>query len=408
MFRVAYIVSHPIQYQAPLLRFLANSGEIALKVFFLSDFSFGSYYDEGFNQTFKWNTGLSDDYDWELLPRCLLGPQTARRTYWPLRNLHRVLRLGRFDALWVHGWGHVGLIQAVHAASMMGLPVLLRGDSTADFCNSSTLRRRLSNAFCSRLFQRVSGFLSIGTLNRNFYRCFGVPDDHIFSMPYAVDNEFFQRHCREAAKDREKLRSTLGLEKERTIILFVGRLAREKAPEDLLTAWMAVQARWDTRPPYLVFIGDGPLRSRLERLAGLHAGNGVRFLGFRNQLELPAFYDLCDMLVLPSHFEPWGLVLNEVMNAAKPLVASDHVGAASDLIDDGVNGFVYRAGDLASLADSLHQLSVSGELRLVMGQRSLERIDTWNFSKDRQGLIQALTAVSKRRSPTVSHSRQFS
>ena len=64
----------------------------------------------------------------------------------------------------------------------------------------------------------------------------------------------------------------------------------------------------------------------------------VRFLGFRNQSEMPAFYDLCDLFVLPSHFEPWGLVINEAMNAGKPVIVSDCVGAAPDLVQTGRNG----------------------------------------------------------------------
>src|SRR2546422_11478662 len=99
----------------------------------------------------------------------------------------------------------------------------------------------------------------------------------------------------------------------------------------LLDAFVQVQNRLSGHSePYLLFVGDGPSRGEIEGRAG-RLGSAVRFLGFRNQSELPALYDLCDVFVLPSLFEPWGLVVNEVMNAARPVIVSDRVGAAPDL-----------------------------------------------------------------------------
>src|SRR2546422_6715773 len=108
MFRLAYIVTHPIQYQAPLLRLLAQSTEIELKVFFLSDFSLREHYERSFNASFKWDVPMTEGYTWELLPRWGVGPSKPLRPHWPVRGLKLRLREGNFDAVWVHGWGHVG------------------------------------------------------------------------------------------------------------------------------------------------------------------------------------------------------------------------------------------------------------------------------------------------------------
>src|SRR5208282_179819 len=112
-------------------------------------------------------------------------------------------------------------------------------------------------------------------------------------------------------------------------------------------------------------------------------GADVHFLGFKNQGELPAFYDLCDVFVLPSHFEPWGLVVNEVMNAARPVIVSDRVGAAPDLVSDGVNGFIYPNGDVPALASKLRAvLDLPQIKRECMGRKSLERIGDFSFEAD--------------------------
>jgi glycosyltransferase involved in cell wall biosynthesis len=395
MFRIAYIATHPIQYQVPLLRYLSQSS--FLGVFFFSDLSLREHYDIGFNQTFNWDVPLAEGYSWTILPRMFRGSSASLRPLWPVSELRQRLREGQFDAVWVHGWGHVGLCQAVREAAALGLPVLLRGESTPNPQSQLTLRRRLRDAFCRRLFRQVAGFLCIGARNREFYRQFGAPEDILFSMPYAVDNGFFQARCAEARPQRESFRQSLGLRPGRPVILFAAKFTKVKAPEELLAAFTLLHRGWSgDAAPYLVFVGDGPLRSQLEEQAR-PLGDAVRFPGFRNQSELPALYDLCDVFVLPSRFEPWGLVVNEVMNAGRPVIVSDRVGAAPDLVEDGANGFIYPSGDVAALASRLRQIVESPSLRAKMGERSLKRIASWDFEADQRGLMEALSAVCRKR-----------
>jgi glycosyltransferase involved in cell wall biosynthesis len=393
MFHVAYLATHPIQYQAPLLRLLAACPELRLQVFFLSDFSVRTHYEASFNRSIQWDVPLTEGYSSELLSRWLIGPCTTLRSHWPVRGIKTKLRKGHFDALWVHGWGHIGLRQAVNAAHALGVPVLLRGESTPDSSLRRGLRRRLRDALCRRLFARCAGFLCIGSLNRQFYRSFGVPEKQMFSVPYAVDNAWFQTRCAEAAPRREALRSELGLAPARPIILFAAKFIPVKAPRDLLAAYLQAFRPEDPARPYLLFVGDGPLRAQLETQAGERAGNDVRFIGFRNQSELPAFYELCDVFVLPSHFEPWGLVVNEVMNASKPVIVSDRVGAAYDLVEPGANGWIFPAGNVEALAKILRKATIDSKQRGLMGARSLARINEWDFAEDTRGLLAALQAV---------------
>ena len=130
--KIACIVTHPIQYQAPLLRLIAASREIDLKVLFLSDFSLHAHYETAFGKTFKWDVNLTDGYQWEVLPRWGIGHSTPMRRWWPVSGVKRRLREGNFDAVWVHGWAHIGLRQAIGAAHALGLPVLLRGEAKPD------------------------------------------------------------------------------------------------------------------------------------------------------------------------------------------------------------------------------------------------------------------------------------
>ncbi len=395
MKRVAYVAPHPIQYQAPLLRRLAANGEIDLKVFFLSDFSVHEHHETAFGRSVKWDVPLTEGYASQVLPRWFIGDANRARPNWPVRGLRRRLREGNFDALWVHGWGHLGLRQALAAGAALGVPVLLRGESTPDSLQVGGWRRRLRDLFCARLFARCAAILCIGTLNRQFYRAFGVPEERMFMVPYAVDNAWFQTRCAEAALRREEFRRELDLQPGRPIILFAAKFIPAKAPGDLLSAYLHSFPLGPAVRPYLLFVGDGPMRAQLEAHAGPQMGNDVRFLGFRNQTKLPALYDLCDVFVLPSHFEPWGLVVNEVMNAGKPVIVSDRVGAAPDLVRAGKTGWIFPAGDVMALGGLLRESCFDAGRRAAMGARGLTRIAEWDFAADERGLLDAFAYVKR-------------
>jgi glycosyltransferase involved in cell wall biosynthesis len=145
-----------------------------------------------------------------------------------------------------------------------------------------------------------------------------------------------------------------------------------------------------------VIVGDGEERGALERQAKENGLEGVRFCGFRNQSELPGFFDLATVFVLPSQHEPWGLIVNEVMNAARAVIVSDDVGCQPDLIEDGVEGCVFPAGDVAALTDALRRVLATPETAAAMGQRALAKIQTWSFEEDVRGLRRAIAEVTRK------------
>jgi glycosyltransferase involved in cell wall biosynthesis len=389
---LAYFVSHPIQYQAPLLRLIAADPEIDLSVFFYSDFSLKPYRDSEFGQMILWDVPLTEGYSYEMLD-CWGSQRWKGWVQQPIaHNIRQRLKTGQFDAVWVHGWGWLCSLQAISAAVQLGIPVLLRGE--AHELKQPVLRQSMKHWVkrwvLSRLFSKVDQFLAIGTLNQQFYQSYGIPDQQICQVPYAVDNAFFQKQAALARPQRESLRRSLGLDENRPIILYAAKLIQKKRPQDLLAAYRLLSKDGRQEPePYLLFVGDGALKPELES-AGNH-WQSIRFLGFRNQSELPALYDLCDVFVLPSDFEPWGLAINEVMNAAKAVVVSDQVGCAIDLVKDGDNGRIFPVGDVRALAEAI-QWAIAHSTQA--GQKSLQRINTWSFAEDLQGVKQALSDVS--------------
>jgi glycosyltransferase involved in cell wall biosynthesis len=386
-YRLAYLVTHPIQYQAPLLRLLAAQPDIDLTVFFQSDMSVRAYVDPGFGRAVRWDVPLTEGYRSELLPGLWRHrPVTAQR---PLSwGLARRLRRSRFDALWVHGYARWVNWAAIAWAKARGLKVLVRDEATAFSAERSAPRRLAKRAFFRALASAVDGFLAIGSANRDYYLAQGIRPERIFDVPYCVDNAFFAERAREAAANREALRAALGLEAGRPIILFASKFEARKRPDDLLHAYERLAE--GAAAPYLLLAGDGEMRPGLEAEARAKGLAGVRFLGFRNQSELPSLYDLCDVFVLPSTREPWGLVVNEVMATGKPVVVSDAVGCARDLVRDGVNGLVVPFGDVEALAHALSAVLADPARASAMGRASEEIMRRWSFAEDVAGLRLAL------------------
>jgi len=398
--RLAYVVSHPIQYQAPLLRRIAREPDIDLTVLFGSDFSVRGYKDEGFGVEVTWDVPLLDGYRSQFLPRL-----RDTGTVSPLSPISRGIlsRLRNadgspaFDALWVHGYASINALHAILAANALGIPVLLRAESWL-----ADRPRSLSTLLSKQLFLRllrpaIAATLPIGSRNREYWAHYFGPDMPQFLMPYAVDNAWFAQ--RTAAADPNNLRTELQLTPGRPVILFASKLQQRKHADHLLEAYARLVATTHGPVPYLLIVGDGEERARLEARALELVLEGVRFPGFRNQSELPCFFALADVFVLPSRHEPWGLIVNEAMAAGCAVIVSNEVGSHADLVSNGVEGFVFPVGDIDALATDLGRVLSSPEQARRMGEAAKARVATWDFEADVRGLRQALTAVTGKLRP---------
>jgi glycosyltransferase involved in cell wall biosynthesis len=397
--RIAYLVTHPIQYQAPLLRRLAADPDIELTVFFGSDFSLHRFVDPGFNRAIEWDVPLVEGYQHRFLPT-LFGAlkQGESPSFWrPFNRGLAPLLAGRFDVLWVHGYNRAFHWRSILSAKRLGMKVLIRDEATNISAHRSKLKQMVKRSFFRLLDRFVDGYLAIGTLNRDYYRAFGIKPEKIFLTPYAVDNRFFQDQAAKAAPEREMLRVKLGLKPDRPIVLFAAKLIDRKRPFDLLDAFLKIHNEPGARQPYLLLAGDGPLKSALAQRIAEEGSSNIRMLGFQSQAELARLYDLSDIFVLPSERESWGLVVNEAMNSGRAIIVNDRIGAGADLVHAGQNGFVYPFGDVDALSICLRSILRDPERCRSMGQRSLKIIDRWSFEEDLMGLRNALSTIRRQR-----------
>lgn len=387
--RVAWLATHPIQYQTPLLREIARMPDVDLTAIFFSDFSVHGYHDKEFGQAVNWDVPMLEGFKHEVL-RHAESPQEGFSFMQPrVPQLKALLTRERFDLVVIQGWNHYGYLLAAHWARQAGIEILLRCEATDHVDGSTGVRRLLREAVLRWLFARVDCFAAIGHNNRQFYLDRGVPQERIVDMPYCVDNDHF--HDRAVQSDTAALRFGLGIDDDRPVLLYASKLTRRKHADLLLEAYAELPAP----RPWLVIVGDGELRPVLEaRIEALKLGE-VRMVGFRNQGELPAFYALADVFVLPSVNETWGLVVNEAMNAGCAIIVTGQVGCGRDLVEGADNGFVIAPRDRAALYRALAESVREGRFR-AMGKRSLERIARWGIRENIEGLRAAIRIVLER------------
>lgn len=371
--RLGVLDFHPIQYHVPLYQRIASRARVRLDVLYLRDAGYRPVMDPGFGVLLAWNIDLLSGYEHSFLGH---GGRPAGRSgaaAWLVRWLHS------HEVVVIYGHSDPWMLFAASACRAMGIPYLLRGDSTAEG-RSTGIRRRIRDGIAHAVVSRSAGALAAGKLNHEFYQKYGAR--RIVLAPYSVDND---RFARAPAIGRSELLAQWGLTDRAPLLMFCGKLEPRKRPLDLTAAVSMLEQEVTT-----LVVGDGSLAAQVR--ASLRPGQGA-VTGFVNQADLPPYYHAADILVLPSRYEPWGLVVNEAMAADTLPVVSDRVGAAPDLVD-GV-GEVYPCGDVPALAEALRRALArlgNPEVRDQVRQR----VARYSIGATAVGFEQAVLAASQR------------
>lgn len=370
--RLLIATSHPIQYQVPLFREIERQGAVAAEVLFLA-IPDAEHQGAGFGVAFQWDQPLLDGYRWRRASSQRGDGSLDRPGGLWLANPFRELGWGpagmRPDAVLITGWQCRGLLQLLLTARLKGLPVLLRIES-----NNLCPRPLLARLWHRLLVHQARICLSIGSANTEFYRALGVPHQRLIQAPYFVDNNFFAERASKARQQRQVLRKRWGIPAECFCFVFAGKLQQKKRPLVLLAALAQLLAIPDHPCVHLLIVGSGDLESTC-RLQAERADLPVTFAGFLNQGEIPDAYAVADALVLPSDAgETWGLVVNEAMACGLPVIVSDHVGCAADLVIHGQTGLIFPLDQVSVLSTCLAQLARYPAEARAMGSAAKERV----------------------------------
>ena len=380
MKNLAVVITHPIQYYAPVFKLLHERQKINVMVFYTWGEGGLQKFDPGFGKTITWNLPLLEGYPYEWVKNISADPGSHHSKGIDNPDLISQINNWQPDVIMVYGWfykSHLKILKYFKGR----VPVIFRGDSTL-LDDKGGIKSVLRSQFLKRIYRHIDYALYAGSNNKAYFKKCGLKETQLFFAPHTVDND---RFAEDRTNEALTLRKQLGIANDEKLLLFAGKFEHKKNPLSLLEAFIDI-----TQPgTHLLFAGNGILETELKNKANRH--KNVHFIGFQNQLYMPVLYQACDIFCLPSKGpgETWGLAINEAMACGKAILISNKVGAGTDLVKDYENGLTFNATDGIDLKSKLKTLLLYDKTALfTMGQQSREIIEGWSFIKQVEAIEQ--------------------
>lgn len=357
--------THPIQYRAPVFRELKAIMPQS-KVYFFNDYFDGSFW--WFQEVGKvtpqdFGLSLREGYE-----SCSLQTNQMNLTA-KYKALKKILLTEKPGAVLVYGYYLPEHWVLRWICAFYRIPLIFVGE-TFDWRGSFS-RKTLKRLLISHFFKKVTNFVSVGKKNTDYYRGWGIRSDRITQANYCTDPGPFLLTDQQAEDLRKQTRAKLGISQNAFVLLFVGRLFNRKRPEDLLKIHQTLRKRY---PVETVFVGEGELKESLcQKAKDL---KGVHFVGFKKQPELKPYFYLADLLVVPSDFETWSLVVNEAFSCGTSAIVTDSCGVAYDLVVPQKTGEVYSVGNTDEAAQKIEALILNPKKLSEMKTNAKEEILT--------------------------------
>jgi glycosyltransferase involved in cell wall biosynthesis len=384
-YRVLVVASHPVQYMPPILRRMAAHPALDLQVVYCTLQGAQAGHDPEFGARVQWDVPLLDGYSWSQAPNRGSGGDSFFGLVNPV--LWRIIHGGKFDAvLCFTGYLRASFWIALLSAKISKTAFLFGTDTTTLAPRDRRpWKAAIKKVLWPRLFRLADQVIVPSSGSRDLILSLGVPSERITLTPYSVDNDWWIQQS--SRVDRAATRAAWGASPNDPVILFCAKLQPWKRPVDLLRAF----AKADLSKALLVFAGEGPLRAQLESEASaLGVSSRVRFLGFVNQSQLPAVYTSADLMVLPSEYEPFAVVVNEAMCCGCPVLVSDRVGAARDLVAPVAPQFIFSCGDSDALAAVLKGVFSAPTQLQSVARAAREHIQSWSPERNIAATIDAI------------------
>lgn len=403
--RVTFVQTHPVQYMAPLFRYIANERrDIELTVLYASRPT-PHQQGVGFGEAFEWDVSLTDGYTHRILEPAATNRNFDSESFTgvDVGPVGDALIASRPDVVVVPGWHSAFYLRAIAASRQRDIPVLYRGDTNFGVAPAGVRRPvwKLRTRLALKLFD---GYLSVGTRSREYLRHFGVPEPLIFDSPHCVDNATFDAAARSIRdRDRDAARRELGAGPDDFLIVFAGKFIDRKRPMDVIEA----AARLGTNV-VVAMVGNGPLMERM-RDAAKKLNIRVAWPGFVNQSVMPRVFAAADCVAMPSECESWGLIVNEALASGTPCVVSRDVAAGTDLVHEDRSGAIHEPGDIEGLAASLRHVREAVCAGAITADTCRRAVSAFGYDRMTDGLVRAARRVDARKrsrpSGQLGHSR---
>ena len=374
MKKLAIITSHPIQYNAPVFKLLAERKNIRVKVFYTwGEKVLENKYDPGFKRIIQWDIPLLEGYEYEMVENISRDPGTHHFNGIINSKLIKTIETWDPDSILIVGWSYQSHLKSIRYFSGKRT-LFFWGDSNLLDNSGNIIKNILRKIFLKWLYSKIDVAFYVGQATKKYYAKYGVENERLLFVPHAIENSRFSN------PSEIDFRNKLNISTSSILFLFAGKFENKKNPILLLEAF----SKLNVENIDLLFVGNGPMELQLKNHVHdlpEYVKKRVHFMDFQNQSVMPDVYKCCDVFVLPSKGpgETWGLAINEAMASSKPVLVSDKCGASQDLVDDGVNGYIFESNNIQSLISKMEMLISRKDQLTSMGKQSSLIIQNWSF-----------------------------
>ena len=383
--RLGIVQARPTQFDGPLFRSLAQSGNLEVKVYFTASDAKPIAVDPELGMAPGWDGDIASGYSHIFRSKGLGGGL----------SFLRAIVNGKHDLVVVAGYTNWVILLAAICLRVRGCPVGMRSDSVLLGRRMNGMKERLKRAILRRGFSWLfrTGHPT-GTLARDYLIHCGFQDASLFLFPYNVDGDYLRRQA-SRVDEIERIRRRFDIAANAFVVLGVVKLIPREDPLTLVRGFLRLARRYPHA--ILLLVGDGELRDSVEALLRGDASTNVKLAGYVPYAELGYYFGLAGVFVHPALGESWGVSVNEALACGCPAIAADTVGAAADLVVPGVTGFTFRAGDPDALAERLAAIVDDKALRTAMSENARALSLKWTYEQTEACLLSAAAYVGRDR-----------
>lgn len=329
-----------------------------------------------------------------LLPAASLKADSSGLPQLPEGVLNATLEELDPSVVFLPGWAFKLSTNTLRWCRAHQRPVLVMSESKYDDDERVWWKEWLKSWLYVRKFQ---GALVGGDQHAAYVAKLGIPKNRIFKGYDAVDNDHFTRAAEESRAQEVTLRNRYPKMPRRPYFMAAFRLMPRKNALALLAAYQTYRSCLGVEAWDLVICGSGEQRDKLLQFIQTNQlANSVHLVGFLSYHEVGHWYGLAGAFIHPALKEQWGLVVNEACAAGLPILCSDTVGSAPDLVYHGVNGFLFDPNKIEEMAAALVKIhQVGDEARKRMGQESRRLVAACAPEVFADSLVKAVSSMPK-------------
>jgi glycosyltransferase involved in cell wall biosynthesis len=367
--KIGIVITHPTQFDVPIYRL----GKDIIEVIYTDASMVKEVYDPEMQRIVTFQKGNLEGYSFEVLSPGKKG----------LIYLYNKIKERKFDLLITNGYNNKAYLIAALAGKLYCKKNALRLD-TVWYNNQHFFNKIYKKLIFILIRKTYNHFFVVSTLAKKFLNIYNIFDNNISFYGYISDSLFFRSNSNISEEEKSSLKLKYEIKQDQKILLCISKHNEREAPFDTIAAFAIL----NDPSLHLLLIGDGPLHFKLQEKAKQHNIENISFAGYINFTLLPKYYAIANIFIHDSHNEPWGVSLQEAIACGVSVIASNKVGASYDLIENGVNGYVFEAGNIHELSQKMiHILSLSKVKKSILNQTLLEK---WSYEKTYSNILESV------------------